>query len=99
MKNRIIDDIPRAMSGPGKGLLENVHRPLLSVSMRYDRVSSYFSAYSFIHVLSELESLWKRGGKVRLILSPADQGIMGEAAAQIRKDFNAKKSGKWKFQR
>jgi SNF2 family DNA or RNA helicase len=84
--------IPRAMSGLGKELLDKVHKPLLGISLGYDRVSSYFNAKSFVRVSKELESLWNSGGKVRLILSPANQGEIGLAAALIREAFERQTS-------
>jgi len=80
-------DIPRALSGPGSLLLNKVHAPMMSITQSYDRVSGYFGVESFRHVIKEIESIWENEGKVRLIISPANMGVLGKADQLIKKDI------------
>ena len=82
-------DIPRALSGPGSLLLENVHAPMMKISKNYDRVSGYFGVKSFRNVIQEIESIWADEGKVRLIISPANMGILAKATQSIKKDIQS----------
>ena len=81
-------NFPRALSGPGRELLEKVHEPLMRVSANYDRVSGYFGAQAFVNVSKQLEAIWQNDGKVRLIISPKNQGELGLAASEMRDELN-----------
>ena len=81
-------DIPRALSGPGSLLLENVHAPMMKISKNYDRVSGYFGVKSFRNVIQKIESIWA-DGENRLIISPANMGILAKATQSIKKDIQS----------
>jgi superfamily II DNA or RNA helicase len=70
-------------SGRGNKILTNFVLPVLEHSREYDRVTSFFSTNSLVAIAEGLDGLWKRQGKMRLIMGlhdvPAD---LAEAARQ-----------------
>lgn len=80
------NSFPRAVSGSGFDISERIHKPLLSASSNFDRVSSYFGPKSLALVIDELSEIWKLGGKIRLILSPSDTSEIHEALENVVDD-------------
>ena len=78
------ENIPRALSGPGSDILEKIHLPLLEVSENFDRVSSFFSTKALANSITEIATMWKAGGKIRLILSPIDSSDIHQALDNLR---------------
>ena len=64
--------IPRAVSGYGQEIFDNIHKPLLASSSNFDRVSSFFGPKGLAMAISEIAEIWRGGGVIRLILSPSD---------------------------
>ena len=75
--------IPRAFSGKGKEIFENIHLPLLKSSRNFDRVTSFFSPKGFAKAIGEISDIWKSGGKIRMILSPQDSSVIYQALENI----------------
>lgn len=75
--------IPRALSGLGKEIFENIHVPLLASSKNFDRVTSFFSPRGFALAIDEISEIWKSGGKIRMILSPEDSSLIFQALENI----------------
>ena len=88
MDNRI----PRALSGLGNDIFEQIHQPLLSSSKNFDRVSSYFGPKGLAKAITEIAQIWKGGGKIRLILSPADTSQIHQALENITNEDAIKKT-------
>ena len=78
--------IPRALSGYGQEIFDKIHKPLLSSSTNFDRVSSFFGPKGLAKAIEEIEDIWKSGGKIRLILSPADTSEIHQALENITND-------------
>ena len=79
-------DIPRALSGRGDEILKSIHKPLLSSSENFDRVSGYFGAKALVKAISEISEVWGRGGRIRLIISPADTSDIHLALENLTAD-------------
>ena len=77
------DPIPRALSGPGQDIFDKIHQPLLASSTNFDRVSSYFGPKGLAKAISEIESMWKSGGEIRMILSPSDTSEIHQALENV----------------
>ena len=77
------DPIPRALSGPGRDIFDKIHQPLLGSSTNFDRVSSFFGPKGLAKAISEIAGIWKSGGKIRMILSPADTSEIHQALENI----------------
>jgi len=88
MENRI----PRALSGLGNDIFEQIHQPLLRSSKNFDRVSSYFGPKGLAKAITEIAQIWKGGGKIRLILSPADTSQIHRALENITNEDAIKKT-------
>jgi len=84
--------IPRAVSGYGQEIFEKIHKPLLASSTNFDRVSSFFGPNSLAMAISEIALIWKSGGNIRLILSPADTSEIHQALENIIDDDERKVS-------
>lgn len=54
--------------GRGEWILGELIAPVLQSSKSYDRVTSFFNLESFLAVAFGIESLWRRGGRMRLII-------------------------------
>jgi len=54
--------IPRALSGPGRDIFDQIHQPLLGSSKNFDRVSSYFGPKGLSKAITEIAQIWKGGG-------------------------------------
>ena len=67
-----LDNLPRAVSGPGRKIYKELFGPLLRESFQYDRVSSFYRANSLYSILQDVCEVWKRGGNVRLILGHSE---------------------------
>ena len=83
--------IPRALTGPGKRIFEEIHQPLLRSSMNFDRVSSYFGPRGLAKAITEITKIWNRGGKIRMILSPEDTSEIYQALENITNDNDERK--------
>ena len=81
-------EIPRALSGSGVEILERIHKPLLSSSRNFDRVSSYFGIGAFVKSISEIAEVWGRKGRIRLIISPADTSDIHIALQNAANDMS-----------
>lgn len=46
--------------------------PILKESIRYDRLSSYFTIQSLLSISDGIELIWRRGGRIRLIMGLHD---------------------------
>lgn len=84
--------IPRVLTGLGQEIFDKIHKPLLSSSNNFDRVSSFFGPKGLAKAISEIAEIWKRQGKIRLILSPADTSEIHQALENVTKDKERKKS-------
>ena len=84
------DPIPRALSGPGRDIFDKIHQPLLGSSTNFDRVSSFFGPKGLAKAISEITDIWKSGGKIRMILSPADTSEIHQALENIIDDDERK---------
>lgn len=58
--------------GWGDDISSSAIRPILKEAISYDRLSSYFSLGSLLSIADGIESIWKRGGKIRLIVGLHD---------------------------
>src|SRR5437764_1221828 len=76
-------DIPlsRTYEGPGSEILLRFVLPCLSQASSYDRVASWFTARSLVAAGAGIEQLWRRGGKMRLIIGIHDVPASLVAAA------------------
>jgi superfamily II DNA or RNA helicase len=61
-------DIDITYSGRGELILSRFVLPVLMESVEYDRVTSFFSIRSLVAIAEGLDELWKRRGRMRLIL-------------------------------
>ena len=84
--------IPRALSGPGRDIFDQIHQPLLGSSKNFDRVSSYFGPKGLAKAITEIAQIWKGGGKIRLILSPADTSEIHQALENITNEDGMRKT-------
>ena len=82
--------IPRVLTGLGQEIFVKIHQPLLSSSNNFDRVSSFFGPKGLAKAISEIADIWKRKGKIRLILSPADTSEIHQALENITNDNERK---------
>ena len=58
--------------GWGDEISSSAINPILMETTFYDRISSYFSIASLLSISQGIETLWKRGGKIRLIVGLHD---------------------------
>jgi superfamily II DNA or RNA helicase len=58
--------------GPGEEILARFVLPVLQAAASYDRLTSFFSVSSLLAIAQGIESLWRRGGRMRLILGIHD---------------------------
>lgn len=58
--------------GWGVDVLDEFVRPALDSSIQYDRLTGYFTVNSLLSVAEGIEDLWRRGGKMRLIIGIHD---------------------------
>ncbi len=58
--------------GRGEIALSELIIPVLERSVRYDRATSFFDANAFLAISTGIESLWRKGGKMRLVLGVHD---------------------------
>lgn len=68
-----------------ENLASNVLIPILSESLNYDRAVGFFSSSSLIETATGLGEIYKRGGHIRLIMSPR---ITEEDADAIKKGYD-----------
>jgi superfamily II DNA or RNA helicase len=85
------DPIPRALSGSGQNIFDKIHEPLLGSSTNFDRVSSFFGPKGLAKAISEIADIWKSGGKIRMMLSPADTSEIHQALENITDDDDERK--------
>ena len=85
-------------AGNGGKILEEFLLPCLDVAVRYDRVTSFYTVESLLAVSQGIQSLYERGGTMRLIIGvhsfPADladavtrRAYIAEQVAQVRQDI------------
>ena len=86
------DPIPRALSGLGQDIFDKIHRPLLTSSKNFDRVSSYFGPKGLAKAITEIAEIWKAGGKIRMILSPADTSEIHQALENVTTEDGRKRN-------
>jgi hypothetical protein len=58
--------------GWGDEITQSALMPILRETVRYDRISSYFSIESLLAISEGIESIWRRNGKMRLIMGLHD---------------------------
>jgi len=73
-------------SGLGRDILIQFVLPALELAVSYDRVTSYFSVDSLLAVASGIDSLYSRGGKMRLIVGLHSLRGSALAKAAARRD-------------
>lgn len=61
-------DIGYVYSGPGSKILVDFLIPLLDKAVAYDRITSFYTLDSLIAISTGVEKLYRRGGKMRLIV-------------------------------
>ena len=88
----MVNPIPRALSGLGQDIFDLIHQPLLGSSKNFDRVSSYFGPKGLAKANTEIAQIWKGGGKIRLILSPADTSEIHQALENITNEEGMRKT-------
>jgi superfamily II DNA or RNA helicase len=66
-------------------LLASFVQPAVSASIRYDRLTGYFTVSSLISIAEGMEELWRRGGHMRLVLGIHD--IPGELVDAVGPDW------------
>lgn len=54
--------------GRGEVILSQFVAPVLEMSMRYDRLTSFFDARALLAISHGIESIWRRKGRMRLII-------------------------------
>lgn len=59
-------------TGRGEDILTGFVLPLLSESVEYDRVTSFFTTGSLVAISAGLDELWTRRGRMRLVLGLHD---------------------------
>ena len=59
-------------SAEGKEILELFVRPVLGQSISYDRLTGYFSVNALVSVAEGLEQLFRKNGKMRLVIGIHD---------------------------
>ena len=62
-------------SAPGREILDSFVKPVLSESISYDRLTGYFSVNALVSVAEGLEELFRRQGKMRLVIGIHDVPI------------------------
>lgn len=65
-------DIRIHYEGPGEEILRGFVLPALRQSVRYDRVTGFFSVSSLLAIAYGIEDLWKRQGQMRLLIGVHD---------------------------
>ena len=70
-------------SGPGQEIARRFLMPVLRASVRYDRLSGYFTVRSFVAVAAGLEGLRRNGGTMRLVVGAHDQDEELRVAANL----------------
>jgi superfamily II DNA or RNA helicase len=65
-------DLKIHYEGPGEQILQEFVLPALQLSVSYDRLTSYFSVNSLLAISQGIEAIWKREGRMRLILGLHD---------------------------
>src|SRR5688572_3652867 len=76
-------DVDITYSGRGELILSRFVLPVLKESSEYDRVTSFFSTTSLVAIAEGLDELWKRRGRMRLVLGVHD--VPPELAEAARK--------------
>lgn len=61
-------DIKVSYAGKGKELLKSFLLPSIDVSVRYDRVTSFYTVESLLAISQGIDSLYRKHGKMRLII-------------------------------
>lgn len=61
-------NIKNSYTGKGEKILSDFLLPVLNLSKKYDRVTSYYSVDSLIAISQGIESLYLKNGKMRLII-------------------------------
>jgi len=56
----------------GGSILASLVQPAVAASVRYDRLTGYFTVSSLLAISEGIESLWRRGGRMRLVLGAHD---------------------------
>ncbi|MBW2560064.1 MAG: DEAD/DEAH box helicase family protein [Deltaproteobacteria bacterium] len=65
-------DIKIDYTGRGRDILDHFLLPTLEQSSEYDRITSFFTSESLVAIAEGLEALWRRGGRMRLVLGIHD---------------------------
>jgi superfamily II DNA or RNA helicase len=65
-------DIEALYEGWGVDVLEDFVTPALRRSYHYDRLTAYFTLNSMLAVAEGIETLWRRGGEMRLVIGIHD---------------------------
>ena len=59
-------------SAPGREIITNFVRPVLGESVAYDRLTGYFSINALVSIAQGLESLFRKNGRMRLVIGIHD---------------------------
>ena len=65
-------DLDIHYEGPGEEIFARFVLPMLQTAVAYDRLTSFFSVNSLLAIAQGIETLWRRQGKMRLILGIHD---------------------------
>lgn len=61
-------EVDLVYEGPGSEILRKFVSPVLETAVQYDRLTGYFSIEALMAVAQGIEGLWRRGGRMRLVL-------------------------------
>lgn len=69
----------------GESILASLVQPALAASIKYDRLTGYFSIASLLAISEGIDGLWRRRGKMRLVLGAHDvpRELLDAAAADL----------------
>ena len=59
-------------SAPGREIIADFVRPVLGESVSYDRLTGYFSINALVSIAQGLESLFRKNGRMRLVIGIHD---------------------------
>lgn len=62
-------------SAPGREIITDFVRPVLGESVAYDRLTGYFSINALVSIAQGLESLFRKNGRMRLVIGIHDVPI------------------------
>jgi len=68
-------EIDNFYSAPGREIITNFVQPVLGESVAYDRLTGYFSINALVSIAQGLESLFRKNGRMRLVIGIHDVPI------------------------